>query len=219
MPRPILLIDMWPDALAPGEVRDRFRDLPPTAQASGHRIESLHHSRVDPDALAADPPAAVIVSGSATNLVDDPAEDPVHGAPLSRFAAVTALLARLPRTPVLGICFGHQYLAKAAGGRLERMPGGKRNEPHWPIDPAERDPLFAGLPEQPVFVEAHEMRVAAPGEGYRVVATSADGIEMVRHAALPRVGVQFHPEYFARQEASRAHGRRFLDNWLRTLAP
>jgi GMP synthase-like glutamine amidotransferase len=217
VPARVLFIDLWPDALAPGEVRDRFRDLPGCAREHGCELAFEHFTRVDAGSLSARAPAAVMLSGSRTNLVDDPADDPRDGAPLAAFAAVTDLLARLPATPVLGICFGHQYLAKAAGGRLELMPA-PRDDNDFVVTPREADPLLVGLPPRPAFVESHKWRVAEPGRGYRVVATSSDGVEMVRHESLPRVGVQFHPEYFGRQKTAPAPGRGFLANWFDALA-
>jgi GMP synthase (glutamine-hydrolysing) len=213
VPARILFIDLWPDALAPGEVRDRFRDLPPCAVEHGCELAIEHFTRLDPRAWAARAPAAVMLSGSRTNLVDERSEDPKDGALLGAFAAVTELLERLPATPVLGICFGHQYLAKAAGGRLERMPA-ERVDNDYEVEATETDPLLAGLPPRARFVENHQWRVARPGRGYRVVATSADGIEMVRHGSLPRVGVQFHPEYFARQQTAPPPGRAVLANFF-----
>jgi len=215
----ILFIDMWPDVLPEGQLRSRFQDFPPCAQARGRGVLPLHFSRVDPAALLDAPPAAVVISGSRTNLVDDLAEDPADGALIGRFEAVTVLLAGLPaETPVLGICFGHQYLAKAAGGRLGRMAQ-EREEDDFPLSDVRPDPLLEGLGTPPRFVERHLWRVDQPGDGYQVVAHSRDGVEMVRHRTLPRVGVQFHPEYFAKQHppCGLADGRIFLDNWLCSL--
>ena len=213
---PVLFIDMWPDRHPRGVFRERFADVPVAASASGAVVEVVHHGEIDPGAWSARPPAAIMLSGSKFNLVDDPAEDPVDGTPLSRFQAVTGLLAALPRVPTLGICFGHQYLAKESGGRLAKMAK-TRADNDFTIEPNEPHPLLAGLPERPSFVESHGWRVVEPGHGYRVLATSMDGIEMVQHEELPRVGVQFHPEYYRRQDPARQHGRDFLRNWFRSL--
>ncbi len=216
MPPPVLFIDMWPDVLPPGVIRDRFHDVPGCAKDDGLELVVAHHSAVYPAEWISRPPVAIMLSGSKLNLVDDPSEDPVDGTPLSRFQAVTNLLAALPKVPTLGICFGHQYLAKQAGGRLAKMAK-TRVDNDFTIEQGEPHALMAGLPERPSFVESHGWRVVEPGFGYRVVATSMDGIEMVQHADLPRVGVQFHPEYYRRQDPTRQHGRAFLSNWFRSL--
>jgi GMP synthase-like glutamine amidotransferase len=155
-------------------------------------------------------PDALVLSGSRSNLVRDPAEDPVDGISLSAFAGLTAALAAWPRIPVLGICFGHQYLNVAAGGAVAFMAG-TRDDPAWAIS-AEGDSIFAGL-AAPRLVESHSQVVAVAGADYRVIARSPDGIEGVRHRELPRVGVQFHPEYHTRPGAT-ADGRAVFANWL-----
>src|SRR4051812_14409616 len=76
VPASILFIDMWPDPLPPGVVRDRFRDLPGCAAEHGCDLAIEHFSRVDPVHWSTRPPSAVMVSGSRSNLVDDPTEDP-----------------------------------------------------------------------------------------------------------------------------------------------
>ncbi|MBA3710186.1 MAG: gamma-glutamyl-gamma-aminobutyrate hydrolase family protein [Planctomycetes bacterium] len=216
MPRTILFIDNWPEFHPRGFFQDRFHEIPVCAEANGCAVTVVHHSAVDPEEWIAKPPGAILLSGSRLNIVDEPSEDPINGAPLVRFAAVTELLARLPSVPTLGICFGHQYLAKAAGGTLAKMATA-RDEPDFEIAFAERHPLLDGLPERPRFVESHGWRVERPGADFRTIATSPDGVEMVVHRTLPRIGVQFHPEYYPRQSPETRHGRRFLENWLRSL--
>lgn len=214
MPPPLLFIDLWPEDEGSGLWKERFAAVPPAAERAGLAPVVEHYTRLDVATLGAAPPAGIILSGSRSNLVDDPAEDPADGIHLSAFAAVTALLATLPQVPVLGICFGCQYLTLAAGGALGKLPA-ERRDPAWPIEPLEPDPLFAGLPA-PRCVESHRWRVERPAPGYRVVARSADGIEAVRHDVLPRVGVQFHPEYH-RNPGATADGERVLMNWLGTV--
>lgn len=211
MVAPVLLIDCWPDPLPAGTLRDRFRLLPPLAAAHGLELLPVAFQRVGGDLP---PTAGVILSGSPTNLVEDPAEDPVHGAPLARFAPLLAALARL-RAPVLGICFGHQLLERAAGGRLERLPT-PREAPHHRVMLLRPDPLLADIPE-PAFVENHAWRVAAAAPGTQVIAQSEDGIEMVRQPPL-RIGVQFHPEYYDRQPPAAPWGRVLLERWFAAVA-
>jgi GMP synthase-like glutamine amidotransferase len=210
--RPLLFVDCWPEIRPPGAWQDRFAAIPPAASDAGFTATVRHHTAVPAPESAR--PAGVILSGSRSNLMPDPSADPEDGIALSAFAALTALLAAWSDVPVLGICFGHQYLNYAAGGTLEMMPE-TRAEPAWPIAPLAPDPLFAGLPA-PRCVESHRWRVASPGAGYRVIARSADGIEAVRHDTLPRAGVQFHPEYFRRDGATE-DGRRILANWMANL--
>lgn len=209
--RPLVFIDLWPEIGPLGHWQPRFAAIPVAATSAGFAATVHHHTCLDVDGLRREPPAAIILSGSRSNLLEDPSQDPQDGTALSAFAAVTDLLAAVPQVPVLGICFGLQYLTVAAGGTLAKLPV-ERRDPAWAIEPLEPDPLFAGL-VSPNCVESHGWRVERPALGYRVVARSADGIEAVRHAHLPRVGVQFHPEYH-RNPGATSDGERVLMNWL-----
>ncbi len=211
----VLFIDLWPEDDGDGCWKRRFAAIPAIAHGLGAAITVRHHRRLDPVRCAADPPAGIMLSGSRSNLLDDPSDDPEDGIGIAAFAAVGALLGRLPLVPVLGICFGLQYLTVAAGGTLSQLPA-MRSEPAWPIELLGDDELFAGL-STPRVVENHRWRVERPAPGYRLVARSQDGIEALRHRELPRVGVQFHPEYFTRKGATR-DGERLLGNWLGRFA-
>ena len=106
------------------------------------------------------------------------------------------LLRRLPdATPLLGVCLGHQGLVERCGGILERDPApthGKASLVHH-----DGDALFRGLPNPFPAGRYHSLRAkrdALPAE-LRLTAWTAEGLVMaVRHATLPRFGVQFHPE-------------------------
>jgi anthranilate synthase component 2 len=106
------------------------------------------------------------------------------------------LLRALPdELPLLGVCLGHQGLVEHYGGALERDPvptHGKATLVHHG-----GDALFADLPDPFPAARYHSLRARAdalPACLERTAWTS-DGLVMaVRHRALPRVGVQFHPE-------------------------
>lgn len=92
------------------------------------------------------------------------------------------------RKPIVGICFGHQIVAKALGGRVEKFAGGwaaGRHEYDWNGDR--------------VFLNAwHQDQVVATPPGVEVVARSP----FCTYAALVYPGgaftVQAHPEFDAR---------------------
>ncbi len=122
-----------------------------------------------------------------------------------------ALLAALPaRTPLLGVCLGHQCLVEHYGGVLEVDPvpvHGKASLVHH-----EKEPLFAGLNNPFPAGRYHSLRAerARLPDVLRVTAWVEEGHVMaVRHRELPRYGVQFHPESILTPQ-----GVRLLANFL-----
>jgi anthranilate synthase component 2 len=119
------------------------------------------------------------------------------------------LLARLPDSiPLLGICLGHQGLVERYGGELERDPvptHGKSSLVHH-----DGDPLFAGLPNPFPAGRYHSLRAkrdALPRELRLIAWTEAGHVMAVRHASLPRIGVQFHPESILTPQGERILAR------------
>lgn len=95
--------------------------------------------------------------------------------------------------PVLGICFGHQLVNEALGGRVEHQ--GLRTE-LVEADLAD-DPLFEGV--SPTIPAIHGDVVGEAGEQMDTIA-SVDGYEhfATRHAEAPIWSTQYHPEFTTR---------------------
>jgi GMP synthase (glutamine-hydrolysing) len=95
--------------------------------------------------------------------------------------------------PVLGICYGHQLLARELGGRVE--PTGIREYGKTSLKIMADSVLFGGLPlEQTVWMSHGDSVVEAP-PGFRVTAsTSASPVAAMENPERNLLGVQFHPE-------------------------
>jgi anthranilate synthase/aminodeoxychorismate synthase-like glutamine amidotransferase len=97
-------------------------------------------------------------------------------------------------TPLLGVCLGHQAIARVHGARVVR------GEPvHGKTSLVEHDgsELFRGLPQPFAATRYHSLRVDPAGLDPDLVvsARTADGVVMgLRHRVRPLWGVQFHPE-------------------------
>jgi anthranilate synthase/aminodeoxychorismate synthase-like glutamine amidotransferase len=109
--------------------------------------------------------------------------------------------------PALGVCLGHQALARAFGGRVVRhVPvHGKATE----IEHDGAD-LFAGLPS-PLRVGRYHSLVVDPDLPDCLQETARGGgvLMAMRHRELPARGVQFHPESVLTPE-----GKTLLANFL-----
>jgi anthranilate synthase/aminodeoxychorismate synthase-like glutamine amidotransferase len=96
------------------------------------------------------------------------------------------------RTPVLGVCLGHQAIGAAFGGRVVR------GEPvHGKTATVEHDgrTIFAGL-DSPLEVGRYHSLVVDPDLPPALERSAAYGdvVMAIRHRELPVEGVQFHPE-------------------------
>lgn len=114
------------------------------------------------------------------------------------------------KTPILGVCLGHQAIGAAFGGQIIRakqlMHGKTSLITHKGTD------LFTGLPSPYTVTRYHSLAIdpnTLP-DCLEVTAQTDDGEIMgIRHKTLPVYGVQFHPESVLSE-----HGHALLKNFL-----
>lgn len=98
---------------------------------------------------------------------------------------------------VLGVCYGHQLLAHALGGLVQRNPRGYElgTVELWLDESAKADPLFRVLPPMLLVHEAHEECVSRLPDGAVLLASSARDPHQAFRVGERVWGVQFHPEF------------------------
>jgi GMP synthase (glutamine-hydrolysing) len=198
--KPVLIIRT---GQAPANIRARHGDFPHWFRLSAQLAP--HHVRVVDVAAGENlpPPAEVcgaLITGSAA-MVTERAAWSERTAGWIRNAMDVDL-------PLLGVCYGHQLMSHALGGRVDYLPGG-REIGTLSIDllpDAAQDELTRFLPLQFRAHTTHEQSVLEVPKGAKVLARSArDPHHLIRYGRNA-VSVQFHPEFNA--DVMRAYIRR-----------
>lgn len=111
-----------------------------------------------------------------------------------RLEAALAAMCRASRRPILGVCRGMQMLNVLCGGRVRPLDGHAGTSHPLRMLPGS---VGLGLPDE-LAVNSHHRFGLLPedlGEGLLPLALAPDGsVEAFRHAALPLVGLMWHPE-------------------------
>ena len=117
------------------------------------------------------------------------------------------------KTPLLGVCLGHQGIAQMFGGRIDYAPTLVHGKTSW----IEHDgsPLFAGIESPFEATRYHSLAVERQSlpEELTVTAWTSGGVVMaLAHKTWPVYGIQFHPE-----SIMTSCGKRILRNFLESL--
>ena len=94
--------------------------------------------------------------------------------------------------PVLGICYGLQFMVHRLGGRVR--PAKKREYGHAQVDVATDSRLFQGLPKNLSVWMSHGDEAEELPAGFRLTATSARAVAAIENPEKKMWAVQFHPE-------------------------
>ncbi|MGB9735035.1 MAG: glutamine-hydrolyzing GMP synthase [bacterium] len=113
--------------------------------------------------------------------------------------------------PVLGICYGMQYITYKMGGIVQRSK--QREYGRAEIELTCRSPIFKDMCEQTRHTVwmSHSDRIEKIPEDFEVIASSLNSpVAAFQHKVKPIFGLQFHPEV-----SHTVDGRRILENFIK----
>src|SRR5260221_10137675 len=127
-------------------------------------------------------PAGIVLSGGPSSVYD-------KDAPKCDPAVLAAGI------PVLGICYGMQWIAKTLGGKVEPVERREygRAEFHA-LTEGPTGELLEGLPEKLKIWNSHGDSVLAVPEGFRTTGKTENAIAAMENTQKKIHAVQFHPE-------------------------
>jgi GMP synthase (glutamine-hydrolysing) len=110
--------------------------------------------------------------------------------------------------PILGLCYGHQFLAQKLNGIVS--PGRHREYGEALMEVIGQDTILSGLPSRVKVWMSHGDEVTAAPKGFEVLAKTPS-CDVAAMANLNRriFGLQFHPEVNETQ-----YGRTVIENFL-----
>ena len=113
--------------------------------------------------------------------------------------------------PLLGICYGAQYLAHTGGRRVESSDSREYGRAMLDVVKA-GSPLLKGVSSRTQVWMSHGDTISALPEGAEVIASTADVVNAAfQFTGEPTYAVQFHPEVFHTTEGSRMLANFALD--------
>lgn len=96
--------------------------------------------------------------------------------------------------PILGICAGHQFMARYFGGEVKPSKAPEFGQVEMTLL-KKKDSLFEGVPKKSIVWESHNDEVTKIPKVFERLAESENcPIQAMRHQKKPFYGLQFHPE-------------------------
>jgi len=155
----------------------------------------IHPHTITASAVKTLNPKGIILSGGPMSVYDD-------GAP-----TIDPEILRM-EIPVLGICYGLQFICKVSGGIVERATNREYGKAELQI--SGRTKLFEGVDNNSTVWMSHGDYLTSIPAGFEISATSSDSpICAISDEAKKIYGVQFHPEVVHTSE-----GKKILHNFL-----
>ncbi|WP_310542132.1 glutamine amidotransferase-related protein [Phenylobacterium sp.] len=190
---------------APSREVDQFGDYPAMFRALFGE-DAYDYATFDiqagelPD--SADACAAYLITGSSAGVYD----------PLPWIEPLKDFLRAAKGTPMVGVCFGHQIMAEAFGGKVIQSPKG------WGVGLHRYEVLHPeAWMDAPRFSipASHQDQVVEAPPGARVIAASEfTPFGMLAYDDQPAISLQLHPEFepaYARALIESRRGSRYTD--------
>jgi GMP synthase-like glutamine amidotransferase len=156
---------------------------------------------------------AILVTGSPAGAYD----------PLPWIEPLKAFLRASRGLPMVGVCFGHQIMAEAFGGHVEKFSGG------WAIGlhryhVVERQPWMDDAADFAVPASHQDQVIVQPPDTHVVANSDFTPFAALAYQGFPAISFQGHPEFDAGFAAALIEARRgvrfdedFADAGLRSL--
>lgn len=110
--------------------------------------------------------------------------------------------------PILGICYGLQYINHRFGGSVETPDKGEYGKTPLKVDSSSE--LFQGIPEESITWMNHRDRIKDLADGFRSIAHTANApVAAMENPDKKIYAVQFHPEVVHSQ-----YGQQILENFV-----
>lgn len=117
----------------------------------------------------------------------------LSGGPTLERAGNCSLFVKEIDLPILGICLGHQVMAKTFGGGVRTGEAGGYAAVE--IEIIDEDEILKGIGPKTVVWASHADEVSSlPPDFVRLARSSISEVEAMKHRTRPLYGVQFHPE-------------------------
>ena len=124
-------------------------------------------------------PEAIILSGGPSSVYD-PSSPQCDGEVLKL------------GVPVLGICYGLQWMANRLGGKVE--PASRREYGFASLEIERPTRIFEGLPSPLRVWNSHGDHVVEPPPGFRVTGRTENAIAAIENPQTRMFALEFHPE-------------------------
>jgi GMP synthase (glutamine-hydrolysing) len=112
--------------------------------------------------------------------------------------------------PILGICYGLQFITHHLGGRV--VPGAAREYGHAEVTVTDASEIFHGLPAKLEVWMSHGDHAESLAPGFTITAKTANAVAAIANESRRIWAVQFHPEV-----AHTRHGMALLKNFAVTI--